>query len=124
MPFWPMVPFVVLLGTRLRWGALAAAGAGIAVAVPLAAFVDFDNILACLLVSFLMALAESVAATLVLAGHYGRALFYAIAAHAAWLWILFGTTSAADRPDDTTFVLVTAMVGATGATLGAYLKRN
>lgn len=122
MPFWPMVPFVVLLGTRLRWGALAAAAAGIAVALPLAPFVDFDGVGVCLVVSGLMAAAEALAATLALRGHAGRALFYALAAHAGWLWMIFGGRGRPVLPDDVVFVLVTAMVGATGATLGAFLR--
>jgi hypothetical protein len=123
MPFWPMVPFVVLLGTRLRWGALAAAAAGIGVALPFVGFFDLDRVGICAAVSALMAVAEAVAATLALRGRFRRVIFYASFAHAAWLWILFGGTgAAAHRPEDLMFVLVTAMVGATGATLGAYNK--
>lgn len=128
MSFWPMVPFVVLLGTRLRWSVLAAAVAGVAVAAPLTGLLHLGAqgwlrwvlIGYCAVVSFLMAIAEALVAKLVLRGRFWLGFLFALAAHAAWIWFLFEGFGVARHPYVTVYVLETAMIGATAATLGAW----
>lgn len=132
-----MLPFVVVLGTRLRWAALGAAAAGIAVAAPLTGLLPFGAdgwgqtqgwirwviVAYCAGVSLLMAVAEALVAKLMLRGRFWVGLLFAVAAHAAWIWYLFdgfGAGAIPRHPYVTVYVLETAMIGATAATLGAY----
>ncbi len=131
-----LVPLVALLGTRLRWTALASWLAGIGAALLVldmpggAAGVPDEIVrwLIALALKFLlvMLVAEAAAAAIVARGRVLGALLGAVAGKAAFIALLLRWSDGRDRlPFDALLVLAAlAASGAAGATLGAVAGRR
>jgi hypothetical protein len=120
----PVLPFIALLFTRLRSAAVLSASAGVAVGFWVSRVaLPFDRrwwwwvlLGYAAAVSLAMAVAEALVAAVALRGRFFRGLFFALLAHTAWLAWLFLPGA---RGDHLFLLVVTAMVGASAATLGA-----
>src|SRR5262245_9165091 len=127
----PILPFVLLLFTRLWLSAVLSAAAGLAAGWFVLHLPDAEAardwwwwvVLGyATVVSLAMAIAETVVAAIVLRGRFFRGLLSAVSAHAAWLaWLFLGP---GEVKGQTLLLVLTAMVGAAGATVGAARSRG
>jgi hypothetical protein len=124
---WPLVPFAALLATKLRTAVVLSTAAGAAAGWWLThvvfGLVAWDRWWWWVLLGFAgaislaMALAESLVAAIVLRGRFFRGLGLALLAHAAWIAWLFAAQHPRRGVD--LLIVMTAMLGASAASVGA-----
>jgi hypothetical protein len=124
--FWaPAIPFVILLFTRLRWAAILSAAAGVAAGMTVAgtfgaAWPLFSMVV---LLAVVMGISEGVAGALFTRGQQIPSVLAALAAHGALaflLWREIGHRHWALA----LFLVPAAMLGASAATIAAWLSRR
>jgi len=122
----PVVPFLILVLTERRWVAAASAVAGFAAGYWVSGLVFpwaekgwmwWLMLGYASLVSLAMAVAETVVAAILQRGRVFRGLFWTLAAHAAWLAVVFGLMAVRKPP--MLLLVQTAMLGAAAATWGS-----